>query len=47
MNTLYQRMAIVRKKRVEESKNILLKKLEIAKQILINEFHPKKIILHD
>lgn len=46
MNTLYQRMAIVRKKRVEESKNILLEKLEIAKQILINEFHPKKIILH-
>lgn len=31
---------------VEESKNILLKKLEITKQILINEFHPKKIILH-
>lgn len=46
MNTLYRRMAVIRKKRAEESKDVLLKKLEIATRILIEEFHPKKIILH-
>lgn len=43
---IYQRMAIVRKRRIEKSRKVLLDKLEIARQILINEFHPKRIILH-
>lgn len=46
MNTLYRRMAVVRQRKVEESRSVLLKKLEIAKRILIEEFHPQKIILH-
>lgn len=44
--TLRQRMITVRKRRSNENKKALFDKLEIAKQILINEFHPKKIILH-
>ncbi|MBI5749030.1 MAG: nucleotidyltransferase domain-containing protein [Nitrospinae bacterium] len=43
--SLYQRMTIVRGIRVKKNKKALLDKLEIAKQILIREFHPKKIIL--
>ncbi|MBI5746645.1 MAG: nucleotidyltransferase domain-containing protein [Nitrospirae bacterium] len=44
--TLHQRMITIREKNIRKSKEILLGKLEIAKQILINEFHPKKIILY-
>ena len=44
--TLHQRMMGVRERRIEKNKKALLDKLEIAKQILISEFHPKKIILH-
>lgn len=46
MKTLHRRMVMVRGRRIEKSKRILLDKLEIAKHILINEFHPKRIILH-
>ena len=38
-------MMIVKGIRVEKNKKALLDKLEIAKQILIKEFRPKKIIL--
>lgn len=44
--TLHQRMMGVRERRIEKNKKALLDKLEMAKQILISEFHPKKIILH-
>lgn len=44
--TLHQRMITIRERRSKKNKNALFDKLEIAKKILINEFHPKKIILH-
>lgn len=42
---LGKRIEDVRKSRSEKAKKLLLEKLETAKQILINDFHPRKIIL--
>lgn len=44
--TLRKRIMAVRERRSKENRRTLLEKLETAKLILINEFHPKKIILH-
>lgn len=44
--TLHERMMLVRERRIEKNRKVLLDKLEMAKQILINEFHPKRIILY-
>lgn len=43
--SLLKRIRFVRNRRAEKSRTILLKKLEIARQILIDEYHAKKIIL--
>ena len=40
-----QGMKLVRKRRVEGIRKQLLDKLEIAKEILVNKFHAKRIIL--
>ncbi|MFV1950459.1 MAG: nucleotidyltransferase family protein [Nitrospinota bacterium] len=44
-NVLTQRIMDVRKRRSDETRRILMKKVEIAKNILVQEFHAKKIIL--
>ena len=43
--SLLKRIRFVRNRRSEKIKTILLKKLEMARQILVDEYHAKKIIL--
>lgn len=43
--SMLERMKFVRRSRSEKNRKILLKKLEIAKKILVREFHAKRIIL--
>jgi predicted nucleotidyltransferase len=40
-----QRMKFVRKSRVKKIRKLLLDKLEVAREILVNKFHAKRIIL--
>ncbi len=43
--SMKQRMKFVRQNRIEKIRKQLLDKLEIAKEILVNKFHAKRIIL--